>query len=116
MSTTHAPDAHGHHDKGADHHPHVLPLAAYFGVWLALVIFTVLTVGASYLDLGRSADFEAAGVTDVASFTSFYWSQQASAAFLIVLLTTVGGLGGAAIYGATNRRSTASGDEVPRPA
>lgn len=69
-----------------------------------------------YLDLGRSADFAAAGVTDVASFTSFYWSQQASAAFLIVLLTTVGGLGGAAIYGATNRRSTVPGDEAPGPA
>ncbi|MEO6208308.1 MAG: hypothetical protein ABIP77_10205 [Candidatus Limnocylindrales bacterium] len=69
-----------------------------------------------YLDLGRSADFAAAGVTDVASFTSFYWSQQASAAFLIVLLTTAGGLGGAGIYRATNRRSTVPGDEASRPA
>ena len=71
-------------------------------------------VYARYLDLGRSADFAAAGVTDVGSFTSFYWSQQASAAGLIVILTSIGGLGGAAIYGATRvRRSAGPGGGVP---
>lgn len=53
--------AHGGHDHGghapdADHVPHVLPLAAYFGVWIALIIFTVITVGVSYVDIGRTGN------------------------------------------------------------
>ena len=60
-----------------------------------------------YLDLGRGPDLEAAGVTDVASFTSFYWSQQVQAAGLILVLTSVGGLGGAVAYGLTRPRSGA---------
>ena len=60
-----------------------------------------------YLDLGRGADLEAAGVTDVDSFTSFYWSQQFQAAGLILVLTTVGGAGGALIYGVTRPKRTA---------
>jgi hypothetical protein len=59
-----------------------------------------------YLDLGRGPDLEAAGVTDVDSFTSFYWSQQFQAAGLILALTTVGGAGGAAIYGVTRPKRT----------
>ena len=48
---------------------------------------------------GRVAALEAAGVTDAASFTSFYWTQQFTVAGLIVAVTTVGGLGGAFLYG-----------------
>jgi hypothetical protein len=62
-------------------------------------------VYARYLDLGRGPDLEAAGVTDAASFTSFYWSQQFQSAALLVVLTTSGGLGGAAIYGVTRPKS-----------
>jgi hypothetical protein len=50
-------------------------------------------------DGARAADLEAAGVTDAASFTVFYWSQQFAVAGLIVAVTTVGGLGGALLYG-----------------
>ena len=50
-------------------------------------------------DGARAADLEAAGVTDAASFTAFYWSQQFAVAGLIVAVTTVGGLGGALLYG-----------------
>ena len=67
-----------------------------------------------YLDLeggARIDDLEAAGVTDVASFTSFYWSQQFQSAGLILGLTTIGGLGGAAIYGLTRPK-----DRSPAPA
>ncbi len=60
-----------------------------------------------YLDLGRGPDLEAVGVTDVGTFTSFYWSQQFQSAALILVLTTLGGLGGAAVYGVTRPRSTA---------
>ena len=48
---------------------------------------------------GRVAALEAAGVTDAASFTAFYWTQQFTVAGLIVAFTTIGGLGGAALYG-----------------
>lgn len=57
-----------------------------------------------YLDLGRGSALADAGVTDPATFTSFYWSQQAAAASWVLLLTAAGGLGGAALFGATNRR------------
>ncbi len=51
-------------------------------------------------DGGRVAALEAAGVTDAASFTSFYWAQQLTVAGLILGITTVGGLGGALLYAA----------------
>ena len=51
--SAHATDAHGHGAAhGGDHVPHVLPLAAYLGVFSALLVFTVLTVAVSYIDLG----------------------------------------------------------------
>ena len=52
-------------------------------------------------DGARVAGLEAAGVTDAASFTAFYWSQQFTVAGLIVAVTTAGGLGGALLYGLT---------------
>ncbi len=58
-------------------------------------------------DGARRADLVAAGVTDVDSFTSFYWASQFSTAALIVVITTIGGLGGALAYGVTRPRSAA---------
>ena len=52
-----------------------------------------------YLQAGRGPDFVSAGVTDAASFTSFYWSEQFGSAATVVVLTALGGLGGAALYG-----------------
>lgn len=44
---------HGHgHGQGGDHVPHVLPLKVYIGTWLGLMVFTVITVAASYVDFG----------------------------------------------------------------
>ncbi|WP_437333891.1 cytochrome C oxidase subunit IV family protein [Sorangium sp. So ce394] len=58
MSThAEAADAHGHghgHGHGADHVPHVLPLKVYIATWLTLLVLTVVTVGASYVDLGAA--------------------------------------------------------------
>lgn len=60
MSTNaEAADAHGQghghgHGHGADHVPHVLPLKIYITTWLALLVLTVVTVGASYVDLGAA--------------------------------------------------------------
>lgn len=44
-------DAH-HAGPAGDHVPHVLPLKVYFGVFIMLLIFTVITVAVSYVDLG----------------------------------------------------------------
>ena len=51
-----------------------------------------------YLDAGRGEDLAAAGVTDAASFSRFYWSQQLGTAGLLFAVTTAGGLGGALLY------------------
>ena len=61
-----------------------------------------------YLDEGRATDLAAAGVTDVGSFTTFYWGQQLSTAGAVLLLTTLGGLGGAVVYGFTRPKPQAS--------
>ncbi len=67
-------------------------------------------------DGARIPDLEAAGVTDVASFTSFYWSSQLSTAGLIIVITTVGGLAGALAFGATRPKPTATAGSSATPA
>jgi len=62
-----------------------------------------------YLDAGYGAGLAVAGVRDGASFTGFYWREQAGSAGTVLLLTTVGGLGGAALYGAFRPKPTTSG-------
>jgi hypothetical protein len=52
-----------------------------------------------YLDTGRGPELAAVGVTDVASFTGLYWGEQLGSAGTVVLLTALGGVGGAGIYG-----------------
>ena len=49
----HHADAHagGH---GKDHVPHVLPLSTYLKTWGALLVLTVVTVGASYVNFGSA--------------------------------------------------------------
>ena len=41
----------------------------------------------------------AAGVSDAASFTGFYWTQQVSSAATVLVLTLAGGIGGGLLYG-----------------
>lgn len=50
-SLDHAHAAEGHDDGAV--HAHVSPVIFYVGIFLALVFFTILTVGQSYVDLGR---------------------------------------------------------------
>jgi hypothetical protein len=47
----------------------------------------------------------------VGSFTGFYWGEQFSNGSTIVLLTVVGGVGGAALYG-LSRPKPAAGSEA----
>jgi hypothetical protein len=56
-----------------------------------------------YLVVGRAGELRAAGITDAATFGAFYWSNQLSTAGLLVAFSTIGGLGGALVFGATNR-------------
>jgi hypothetical protein len=60
-----------------------------------------------YVALGRDADLRAAGAVDAASFGTLYWNQQFSVAGTLLLATTAGGLGGAAMYGALRPKPTA---------
>ena len=62
-----------------------------------------------YLAAGRGPDLTAAGVTDGASFTGLYWQDQLGTAGTLVLLTAMGGLGGAAIYGVVRPKPVAAG-------
>ena len=64
-----------------------------------------------YLKAGRGPDLAAAGVTDGGSFTGLYWGEQLSTGGTLVLLTAIGGLGGAAIYGVVRPRPVATGAE-----
>jgi hypothetical protein len=52
-----------------------------------------------YLEDGRGPQLVAAGVTDAATFTGFYWGEQISNGGTIVLLSALGGAGGAGLYG-----------------
>ena len=56
-------------------------------------------VYARYLAVGNGPQLAAAGITDVATFTTFYWNQQAAAAGTVLVLTLIGGLGGGLLYG-----------------
>jgi hypothetical protein len=59
--------------------------------------------------VGRGQDLAAAGVTDAASFTSFYWSQQLATAGLLFAVTAAGGLGGALLYGVFRPKQASPG-------
>ena len=69
-----------------------------------------------YLDEGRGPDLEAIGVTDAASFTGFYWEEQFRSAGLVLVLTALGGLGGAGIFAATRRERRDPAVPGPGPA
>ena len=48
-------DAHAHPEgHGKDHVPHILPLSTYLKTWGALLVLTVVTVGASYVNFGSA--------------------------------------------------------------
>ncbi len=52
-----------------------------------------------YVKAGRGSDLEAAGITGTDSFTGFYWREQFGTAGTVLLMTGLGGLGGAGLYG-----------------
>ena len=56
-----------------------------------------------YLAAGQGDAFKSAGITDVATFTTFYWGQQLGNAGLMLLFTTGGALGGGLMFGFAKR-------------
>jgi len=69
-------------------------------------------VMARYIAAGRGPDLAAAGVTDPASFTAFYWGQQVSGAGTVLVLTLIGGLGGGLLYGTFRPKPSRSAVEA----
>jgi hypothetical protein len=65
-----------------------------------------------YVQAGRGRDLAAAGVTDADSFSRFYWNEQFGSALTIVLLTTVSGTGGAALYWIVRPKPVAANKEA----
>jgi cytochrome c oxidase subunit 4 len=62
MSTAPTTDHDAQHGHGKDHHPHVLPMSTYFGVFGTLLFLTFITVGASRIDLGAANLFIAMAI------------------------------------------------------
>ena len=52
-----------------------------------------------YLQAGRGPDLVHAGLTDSASFAGFYWKEQFGSAGTVLVLTAIGGLSGAGLFG-----------------
>jgi hypothetical protein len=65
-----------------------------------------------YLDAGHGPGLTEAGVTDASSFAGFYWREQLASAGLVIALTTLGGLGGAGLYGVFRPKAPAAGSVV----
>jgi len=69
-------------------------------------------VFARYVAAGNGQALTAAGITDPASFTAFYWGQQVSAAGTVLVLTLIGGLGGGLLYGTFRPKPSRSAVEA----
>ncbi len=59
-----------------------------------------------YILEGKSSDLAAVGVTDVASFSRFYWNQQLTTGGLLLAITTVTGLLGGVMFAITRPRDS----------
>jgi hypothetical protein len=66
-----------------------------------------------YVAAGNGQELAAAGVTDAATFTSFYWGQQASTALTLIVLTEAGALIGGLAYGFTRPKPATKTTTVP---
>ncbi|NUP11688.1 MAG: cytochrome c oxidase subunit IV [Polyangiaceae bacterium] len=53
---SHAESHDSHHSHGPDHVPHVTPLPVYLATFGTLCVLTVVTVGASYINLGTTVN------------------------------------------------------------
>ena len=65
-------------------------------------------VYARYVAHGDGPELAAAGITDAARFTTFYWGQQGAAAGTVLLFTFGGAVGGGLLYGVFRPRGRAT--------
>ncbi len=72
-------------------------------------------VMARYVAANRGDELAAAGVTDAATFTTFYWNQQFTTAGTLVGICLVAGLVGSLAYGATRPRGPAGAGAAAAP-
>jgi len=59
-----------------------------------------------YVANGDEPQLTAAGITDAATFTGFYWGQQVASSGTVLVFTILGGLGGGLLYGAFRPKGT----------
>ena len=59
------------------------------------------------------AGLAGAGITDVATFSAFYWSQQLQTAGTLIVVTLVGSAGGALAFGLTRMQRSRT-EPAPR--
>ena len=69
-----------------------------------------------YVLAGRGPDLAAVGAVDAATFTGFYWGEQFRTATTVFVLTTLGGLGGAVLYGVAGPKARVRQPEGVAPA
>lgn len=78
---------HKHDDKHGGHH--LVPLKIYFVTLAALLVLTIITVGASYLDFGKLNIFVSMGIATVkaglvmAFFMGLRWDTNINRAFIL---------------------------------
>jgi hypothetical protein len=70
-------------------------------------------VYARYVAHGDGPELTAAGITDPATFTTFYWGQQVSSTGTVLVLTLLGGLGGGVLYGTFRPKTAPTSSTVP---
>ena len=69
-------------------------------------------VYARYVATPTGGQLATVGVTDAATFTSFYWAQQASTALTLIVLTEAGALIGGLAYGFTRPKTRSASTSV----
>ncbi|HET7702088.1 MAG TPA: hypothetical protein VFK35_01715 [Candidatus Limnocylindrales bacterium] len=62
-----------------------------------------------------ATELAAAGISDAATFTGYYWRQQASSAGTVLVLTLLGGIGGGILYGTFRPKTGPKPDPAADP-
>lgn len=88
---THAHDSHGAHGGPG----HVVPIPILAGVWLALMVLTVITVQAAYVNFGSLNLWIAMGIATVKAslvvlfFMHLFWDRPINAVIFVLSLALV---------------------------
>lgn len=89
-------DAHAHGHGGKDHVPHVLPFATYVKTLATLLVLTVITVAASYVDFGSANLWIAMFIATIKAsvvaliFMHLFWDHKFHSIVLVMSLIFLG--------------------------